>query len=109
MVHFVALERLVDHFLTLKNNSINFLVLIFVLGIVIKPEIGLMPKIQSFRSDNVVVVNEGFSFHKVSLICSTWKFRNIFNTLTYSVILFHVMKLTLELFIFPKKITFEVL
>lgn len=104
MVHFVALERLVDHFLTLKNNSINFLVLIFVLGMVIKLEMGLMPKIQSFHSDNVVVVNEeGFFFHKVSLICSTWKWRNIFKTLTYSVILFHVMKLTFELFIFPKK------
>ena len=74
MVHFVALERLVNHFLTLKNNSINFLVLIFVLGMVIKLEMGLMPTIQSFHSDNVVVVNEeGFFFHKVSLICSTWK------------------------------------
>ena len=74
MVRFVALERLVDHFLTPKNNSINFLVLIFVLGMVIKLEIGLMSKIQSFHSDDVVVVNEeGFSFHKISLICSTWK------------------------------------
>lgn len=81
MVHFVALERLVDHFLTLKNNSINFLVLIFVLSMVIKLEIGFMPKIQSFHSNNVVVVNKGFSVLKVSLICSTWKFRNIFENL----------------------------
>ena len=73
MVHFVALERLVNHFLTLKNNSINFLVLIFVLGMVIKLEICLVPKIQSLLSDYVVVVKEGLSVHKISLISSTLK------------------------------------
>lgn len=102
MVHFVALERLVNHFLTLKNNSINFLVLIFVLGMVIKLEICLVPKIQSLLSDYVVVVKEGLSVHKISLISSTLKWRNIFNALKYSVIGFHVVKLTLKLYNFLK-------